>query len=188
MIRIYLLLLGSTLCAQSLAAQATVVTPEPPLDSARITLRDELLHFRDTLNSIDAAAARLQRDFRQASAASLISRARVMRDACTRSERNVPSARKAVVAADASDERRMRRRTEMLRALDQLRTVLTSCRSDFDAMSQPGKGEQVRGYANARAVRVLAAIRKYEQSLGSFFSAMGIKVSPLGAGNRALAG
>jgi hypothetical protein len=76
----------------------------------------------------------------------------------------------------------------MLRALKELNEVLTRCRADFDAMSKAGQGEEVRGYANARAVRVQAELRKYERVLGSFFSAMGIKVSPLGSRSPALAG
>ena len=184
--RVSLVLIGM-LCARSLAAQGTVVVPEPPLDSARASLRDELLRFRDTLNSIDAAAARLQRDFRQASTASLTSRARVMRDACARSARNVAPARKAVIAADASNERRLRQRKEMVNALDELRGVLTRCEAVFGDMSRPGQGETVRGYGNDRAVRIRSALRKYEQALGRFLTAMGIKVAPLGSGDRSAA-
>ena len=83
MIRRCLPLLVS-LWATTLAAQGTVVRAEPVLDAGRATLRDQLLRFRDTLNTIDAAAARLQRDYREASAAALSSRARVMTDACAR--------------------------------------------------------------------------------------------------------
>lgn len=187
MSRISLVVVGM-LCAQSLAAQGTVVVPEPPLDAARAALRDELLRFRDTLNSIDAAAGRLQRDFRQASAASLTSRAGVMRDACARSARSVTPARKAVAATKASDEGLLRRREEMLLAVDQLRGVLTRCETDFADLSRPGQGEKVRGYGNDRAVRVLSGLRKYEWALASFFSAMGIKVRPLGAEGRPAAG
>ena len=182
MMRASLILLGM-LCARSVAAQ-TVVVPELPLDSARTTLRDELLRFRDTLNTIDAAAARLQRDFRQASTASLLSRARVMRDACARSARNVAPARKAVLAAHASDDLRLRERKGMVEALDELHGVLTRCETDFRDMSRAGQGETVRGYGNHRAVPVQSALRKYERTLGRFLSVMGIKVRPLGAGSQ----
>jgi hypothetical protein len=176
------------LFAQNLAAQATVVRPEPPLDAGRVTLRDALLRFRDSLNSIDAAAARLQRDYRQASTASLVSRARVMREACAGSMRNLPPTRQAVLAADASQGQRLRRRGEMVGALDQLRKALAQCESDFAVMSRTGEGERVRGYGNDRAVRVQAALRKYEGVLAAFFSAMNIKVTPAAAQVRPLAG
>ncbi len=48
-------------------------------------------------------------------------------------------------------------------------------------MSQPGQGETVRGYAYVRSEAVQAAIRKYEENLREFFSALGIYVSPAGA-------
>ena len=187
MSRIYLFLLGA-LCARGLAAQARVMTPEPPLDAARATLQGELLRFRDTLNSIDAAAARLQRDFRQASTTSLTSRARVMRDACARSARNVAPARKAVTAAQAPGERQLRRRSEMVQALDQLRSVLIRCETEFGKFSQAGQGETVRGYGNDRAVRVQSALRRYERTMSRFLGSMGIKVNPIGVEARPAAG
>jgi hypothetical protein len=180
MIRCCLPLLVS-LWATTLAAQGTVVAPEPVLDTARATLRDQLLRFRDTLNTIDAAAARLQRDYREASAAALSSRARVMNDACARSARNVAPARQAITVAPVSGERQVKSRTELLQELERLRGVLDRCKTDFGDLSRPENSEKVRGYANDRAVRVQSALRRYEASLGSFFSAMGIKVSPLGA-------
>ncbi len=187
MSRMYLAVV-TLLFAQNLAAQGTVVRPEPALDAGRVTLRDALLRFRDSLNTIDAAAARLQRDYRQASTASLLSRARVMREACARSIRTLPSSRQAVRAADASEGLRERRRGEMMGALDQLQKALAQCESDFTVMSQAGEGERVRGYGNDRAVRVQVALRKYEKALGAFFSAMKIKVTPAGAEARPLAG
>ena len=186
MSRAYLAVIA-ILFAQNLAAQGTVVRPEPALDAGQVTLRDALLRFRDSLNSIDAAAARLQRDYRQASTASLISRARVMREACARSMRNLPRTRQAVLAADAPKGERQRRRGQMVGALDQLRKTLTQCETDFALMSQGGEGERVRGYGNDRAIRVQAALRKYEGVLAAFFSAMRIKVTPLGAQARPLA-
>ncbi len=187
MSRWYLVLLG-TLFAQTLSAQGTVVRPEPGLDAGRSALRDALLQFRDSLNTIDAAASRLQRDYREASAAALISRARVMRQACARSVGSLPAARKAVLTAEASNEGRVRRRTEMLAALDQLQKALIRCQSDFATMSQADQGERVRGYGNERAGRVQVALRRYERPLGAFLSAMGIKVSPLGVEPRPVAG
>ena len=158
-----------------LAAQGTVVLPEAPLDSARAALRDDLLMFRDSLSTIDAAAARLQRDFRQASVAVLRSRARVMTDACTRSARSVPGARRAVQASQASNDARRQTRGELLAALDRLNKVLTRCKTEFSAFSQPGKGEEVRGYGNDRAIRIQSALREYERFLSRYLNAMGIR-------------
>jgi hypothetical protein len=177
----------AVLGASRLTAQ-TIMKPEPPLDSARAAVRDALLILRDSLVTIDGAAARLQRDFRQASGASLLSRARVMRDACGRSFRTVPPTRQAVLGTKLSDPNRIKRRGELVGALDRLRGVLNRCEADFAAMSQPDQAETVRGYANDRAVRVQGALRKYEQSLRDFFGAMGIRVIPLGSNPRPAAG
>lgn len=179
--------LVAVLFSQDLAAQA-VVRPEPKLDAGRVVLRDALLQFRDSLNSIDAAASRLQRDYRQSSVASLTSRARVMHQACAGSVRSVPAARKTVIGAEASSARQLQRRGEMVGALDQLQKALIRCESEFAAMSRAGEGEKVRGYGNDRARRVQAALRGYEKVLAQFLATMGIKVTPLGTQPRPLAG
>lgn len=59
----------------SLSAQA-VVMPTAPLDAARTRVRDAMLVLRDSLMTINGAAARLQRDFRQTSGSVLTARAR----------------------------------------------------------------------------------------------------------------
>jgi hypothetical protein len=181
MIRPLMLVLAMVICSRSVAAQASLVLPDPPLDSARATVRDALLQLRDSLGSVDGAAGRLQRDFRQSSEASLLSRARVMHDACARSVLAVPPARKVVVTAKLSDPRKLKLRTELLRSMDKLRGALTRCETEFAAMSRPGAGEEVRGYGNNRADQTRASIREYESALGRFFGAMGIKVRPSGA-------
>jgi hypothetical protein len=182
-----LLLLGLSVLSRPLLAQ-TVVQPAAPLDSARVVLRDALLVLRDSLVTIDGAAARLQRDYQRASAASLLSRARVMRDACTRSISALPPARQTVLEAQVSDSKAIQKRKDLIGAMDHLNGVLEWCRTEFTAMSQPDQAERVRGYANDRAGRVLGALRQYDQSLRNFLAFMGIKVMPLGAGPPPLAG
>jgi hypothetical protein len=174
--------------AGSLRAQATVIQPEAPLDFARAALRDALLVLRDSLITIDGAAARLQRDTRQTSGASLLSRARVMHDACSRSLRTLPPTREAVLAASLSDPLRLQRRRELVRALDRLRGVLSRCEGDFAAMSRPGEAETVRGYSYARSGVVQGALRRYEETLREFFAALDIPVSPAGSNPRAGSG
>ena len=180
MIRWTCVLLASLCCASPVMAQQ-VMRPDPPLDSARAALRDALLVLRDTLNTIDGAAARLQRDFRQASGPSLLSRARVMREACSRSVRTVPPTRRVVLDTKVSGKHRLKHRAELVGAMNHLNEVLTRCELDFAAMSRPGQAETVRGYGNDRAIRVQSAVRKYEGALRGFLGIMGIKISPLGA-------
>jgi hypothetical protein len=180
-------LLAISLCAGPAVAQ-TVIRPTPPLDSARAVVRDALLVLRDSLNTVDAAGARLQRDFLQASGPSLLSRARVMHEACAHSGQAVPVARRVVLDAQLSLPTRLQRRKQLVVAMDQLSKALARCELEFAAMSKPGEAETVRGYGNVRAIRVQSAIRKYETSLSSFLGVMGIKVTPVGANSRAAAG
>ena len=164
------------------------VRPEAPLDSARAALRDDLLTFRDSLRTIDAAAARLQRDYRQASEAVLLSRARVMTQACERSVRNVPLARRAVQLSAASNDARQQTRRDLLEALDRLNRVLTGCQTEFSALSQRGQGERVRGYGNDRAIRIQSGLREYERVLARYLNAMGIRIHPADSRSPVLAG
>ena len=173
--------------SQPLAAQ-TVVRPAAPLDSARAELRDALVVLRDSLITIDGAAARLQRDFRTASAPSLISRARIIRDACARSLRTVPPTRAALQAANLSHPKRLQLRRELVVAMDTLKGVLRYCETEFSDMSKPGQAEVVRGYGNDHAGRVLAGIRSYERTLRGFLQVMGIRMLPIGAHGRPSAG
>jgi hypothetical protein len=187
MIRCTWFLLGSLVWVGQVSAQ-TVMRPEPALDPARTAVRDALLILRDSLNTVDGAAARLQRDFRHASGPSLLSRARVMREACARSVRTVPPTRNAVLEAKLLEPRRVKHRNELVGAMDHLRGALARCELDFAAMSRPGQAETVRGYGNDRAVRVQSAMRKYENALRGFFGSMGIRVAPMGANARPSAG
>ena len=187
MIRWTWLLLGSLVWAGPVSAQ-TVMRPDPALDPARAAVRDALLILRDSLNTIDGAAARLQRDFRHASGPSLLSRARVMREACARSVRTVPPTRKAVLEAKLLDPRRVQHRSELVGAIDRLSASLAKCEQEFAAMSRPGQAESVRGYGNDRAVRVQSALRRYENALRGFLGSMGIRVTPMGGNPRHSAG
>ena len=173
------LLVLAILGGERLAAQ-TVLRSPPPLDSARASLRDAVLVFRDSLVTVDGAAARLQRDYREASGPSLLSRAQQMYEACARSGRTVPPTRLAVKRTQVSQPLKVERRQELVEALDHLTQALGTCETEFAAMSKPGEAERVRGYGNDRATKVQAAIRSYEQVLREFLGTMGIQVLPLG--------
>jgi hypothetical protein len=186
-IRSFGLLLGYLVWAGPVLAQ-TVIRPDPQLDPTRAAVKEALLALRDSLTTIDGAAARLQRDFRQASGPSLLSRARVMEQACARSIHTLPTTRTVLLDAKLSQPRRVAGRQELLDAMDQLKGALTHCQQEFAKMSRPGQAEIVRGYANDRAVRVQSSLRKYEATLRSFFGVMGIKFTPIGATSSTSAG
>jgi hypothetical protein len=163
------------------AAAQTVISQPAPLDSARAALRNDLAALRDSLHTVDGAAARLQRDYRTASDASLLSRARLMKDACARSSRTVPSTRQAVLDFRPQLERSHR----VVAALDSLHAALRRCETQFTAMSQPNQGDSVRGYANSRAEQVQMAIRNYEKYLHPYLGSLGIRLLPPGMESKA---
>jgi hypothetical protein len=167
-----------------MAAQ-TVIRPAAPLDSARAALRDAFLVLRDSLVTIDGAAGRLQRDYREASGPALLSRARVMHDACAASRRTVAPTRQAVQSAQLTDSAKVKRRQDVVAQLDQLKGALARCESEFFDMSKAGEAERVRGYANDRAGKVQRALRSYEMAARDFLSIVGIRVNPVGSGTRA---
>ncbi len=171
----------------SLRAQA-IVRPAAPLDAGRVRLRDAMLNLRDSLITINGAAARLQRDFRNTSAAALTARAREIARACVRSTHVLPATRDVIAAAAAPAGARRRTQTDILRSLDSLETALARCDSEFGALSSPGKGEEVRGYGNRRAESVLRALGDYDSAARNFFMAWEIEVRPLGGRPSPMAG
>lgn len=179
MTRLTLWLLFFLVGAQPLRAQ-TVAAPAPALDSTRVLLRDALLGFRDSLLTIDGAAARLQRDYRQASGPALLVRARNMRDACGRSLKTAAPTRSVVLAAELSGTQKLQQRRNLIDALDRLKPALRKCEIAFAAMSRPDQAETVRGYGNDRAQRVQSALRTYEQTHYRFLHVMGIRTLPSG--------
>jgi hypothetical protein len=173
-------LLMLALLAAGPAAAQTVMRPDPPLDSTRAALRDALLLLRDSLMTVDGAAARLQRDYRNASGPALLSRAGVMYEACVRSGKALPPARATVQSTPLSQAHKIERRKELLVQMDLLKAALAKCESEFEAMRKPGQAETVRGYGNDRAIRLQTALRRYEKALGEYLGSMGIKVTPPG--------
>lgn len=177
MMRRIVVALALTLAATPLAAQGSgLITPDAPLSPARAKLRDALVAFRDSLGAIDAAAARLQRDYQQASAAALESRAHVVELSCAAAGRTLSAARNAVKASDAARASQISSRDALLKQLDKLSPPLGRCQTEFAALSARGKGDEVRDYANRRIEPTIQAIRAYEPVVQRFVAAMGFSI------------
>jgi hypothetical protein len=185
--RLSSLVVYSLIAAAPVHAQ-TVVRPSPTLDSARVVVRDALWNLRDSLLTIDGAAARLQRDYREASGAALLDRARYMSYACGRSVRTVAPTRSVVRAAEVSAKPKLQHQRNLLSALDSLARALTTCETEFAALSRPGQEEIVRGYGNDRAQRVQSALRRYERTVRGFFQVMEIPDVPPGVHSPSVSG
>jgi hypothetical protein len=164
----------------TLSAQA-VVMPTAPLDAARTRVRDAMLVLRDSLMTINGATARLQRDFRQTSAAVLTTRAREVSNACARAVRTIGPTKQVVAAARATNPVPVRSRNALVSSLDSLNGQLSRCATEFGGMAEPGRAEEVRGYGIRRSEPVLKALDDYDRTAEAFFATWGIEVRPLGA-------
>ena len=183
------LLLLSLMTAAPLALDAQgVVMPSGRLDGARTRVRDAMLVLRDSLMTINGAAASLQRDFRRTSGEVLTARARELSNACARSARTLGPTKQVVAAAEATNPGPVRSRNALVRSLDSLNTELGRCVTEFGAMAAPGKAEEVRGYGIRRSEPILRALGDYDRVAGAFFVSWGIEVRPLGAHADPLAG
>ena len=179
--RALVLILCSLAAAPAALNAQAVVSRTSPLPAASAHVRDAMLVLRDSLMTVNGAAARLQRDFRQTSDAALTWRAREIANACARSVRTLAPVRKTIAAADAEGAARIRSRQEVLDALDALAVEMGRCSDEFAAMARVGNGEEVRWYGNRRAEPILKALYDYDAAATRFFNAWGMDVRPLGA-------
>lgn len=163
-------------------AQATVIRPDRELTPDETELRSAIYQLRDTLAMLAGSASRMQRDFRRTSPAALVSRARQIQHGCEAGLRNIPKAKEEVRTHPMKTALESAQQEQLLKAYDKLEAVLSDCGKTFGDMAQPGKGEEVRGYGNARLQTLRAELKRYGREADDFFSALRIPNRPLGAG------
>lgn len=184
----YVLLAVLLFAAAPLAAQASIVLPDKELAPEHARFKDAAYVLRDTLFGVTSAAARLRRDFSATSAASLTSRARDMVRACEAVSRNTAAPRAAVRGVPEGTRLQERERTRLLAAYDALDAAAATCAREFGTLAEPGRGEEVRGYGNRHASRMVEQVRRYERALDGYFRALDIPNRPRGARPDPLAG
>lgn len=158
------------LAAVPLRAQ-TVVQPEPKLNSEQMTVRTSLYHLRDSLNAVEAASARIARDLRSASDAALRSRARTVALRCQAAVSQLDSSRAVVERGQLPSPDPKHRRSELDKAMAQLRGHLVDCSTQFTALTDPAKAEELRGYGIGRGQRVQTAVQAYRPAASAYFRA-----------------
>ena len=179
----HLLLAGVLTISLAPAVHAqTVFRPRAPLDSAQSAVRDAVLVLRDSLQVVHDGVARMHRDFRGASLAALVSRARSMRDGCAASTRTLPATRAVIASGPAATDKQRSTRERLLAEMDSLSAALAECQKTFGAWVDEEDGESVRGYGNRAAGTVRTAILGYEDRLQLYLRLIGIRIQPLGAG------
>lgn len=178
-----LMLIAALAAVAAPAAHAqTVVQPRAPLDSARMSVRDAVITFRDSLQVVQAGGARMRRDFHSASAAALLSRAREMRDGCAASARTLPSTRAVIETGPVDTEKRRAAQTALLGEMDRLAVALAECQTTFSGWVDARDGEGVRGYGNRAADAIRTPVLQYEEKMTHYVGLLGIRIQPLGAG------
>ena len=156
-----------------------VVTTDT-LDAQRRDVRDILVVLRDSLHTIEAAAAQFDRGHSSASVELLYSRGRTIKNACTRSLRNIGPAREVVKADDWGDEYRTMRQHQVLEAMDVLEESVNACQSVWDGLVTPENAEQIRTAGPAEVESITKAIHVYGTVVSGYYKALGIYVSPAG--------
>jgi hypothetical protein len=164
------------------AAQATVVRPDRALSTDEIALRSAMYQLRDTLAMVSGSASRMLRDFRQTSPAALVSRARQIELWCQAGVRNIPVAEQKVRTHAMKTRLETAQQQQLLKAYVKLRADLTDCSKTFSTLAQPGKGEEIRAYGNARLDALRDGLISYGHEADDFFRALRIPNRPLGSG------
>jgi hypothetical protein len=168
--------------ATPVAGQGGFIRPEPKLDPATAQVRNSFLQLRDTLHTIAAASARLQRDVRVGTDAAIVSHARTVLYGCASSLRGVDRAKTGMLDSPLAARAPAPRKTALERSFLELRGALDRCSSEFKEMSAPGKPSEIRDYGVSRSLRTQAAVQAFENSALSYLQAVGIKVRPYGSG------
>lgn len=157
-----------------------MVVTNDTLDLERRDVRDILVVLRDSLHTVEAAAAQFDRGHAAASIELLYSRGRTLKNACTRSLRNIGPAREVVKADDWGDEYRTMRQGQVLEAIDLLEQSVNACQSVWDGLVTPENAEQIRTAGPAEAESITKAIHEYGNVVAGYYKALGIYVRPAG--------
>lgn len=177
--RLLVVAVGLMVAAAPLHGQ--MVVTDDTLDVARRDVRDILVVLRDSLHTVEAAAAQFDRGHTSASVELLYSRGRMIKNACTRSLRNIGPAREVVKADDWGDEYRTTWQNQVLEAMDVLEKSVNACQAVWDGLVTPENAEQIRTAGPAEAESITKAIHDYGQAVAGYYKVLGIYVRPVGA-------
>jgi hypothetical protein len=174
-----LVVVGLLVVAAPLHAQ--MVVTNDTLDAERRDVRDALVVLRDSLRTVEAAAAQFERGHASASPELLYSRGKTIKNACNRSLRNIEPTRKVVKSDDWDNDYRTQRQNELLEAMDTLEKSLNACVAVWDRLTAPEGIEEIRASSPGKAQSITQDIHDYTTPVTSYFKALGVYVRPIGA-------
>lgn len=180
-----LVMLGAlALGARDLAAQqGAIFTADPVLPPEKKVVEESLYRLRDSLNTIEAAGARFERDRQQVSDAALRSRATVIADRC-RGSIPVSDSTSVILHKQAQptpDPRGLIKRMD--KSLVELRAKLVWCDKEFTRLATPANAEELRGYGIGRAKQVSDVIQEHIAATAAYMrNALGARYVPITRG------
>ncbi len=185
--KLLLTLAALTISAVPLSAQASMVLPKR-LAPEQEAVKSEYLRFRDTLNAVEAASARLVRDMGRTSDAAMSARAKTVQAGCVASLAMYDSALVRITALNPDNPKTQRDRKHLLESFGELHQGLQECDEGYGRLAKPENIEELRGYSMGRGTRLRATIHRFNGAARAYLTSVGIEVRPIGAGENPLAG
>jgi len=146
-----------------------VVQPDPPLDSTQAVIHDALYLLRDSLQFVEAASSRFARDRDMSSDAVLRSRALTMADRCESVVRITDEVKAVVGRSARPDPDPKGDRPRYLGALENLRSRMQECSTEFTHLAKPEAAQELRDYGIGKGHRVDESIRAYDPEISRYF-------------------
>lgn len=147
----------------------TVIAPAPKLDSTQTAVRDALYRLRDSLQLVDAAAARIARDRAMSSDLLLRSRASLVATRCASVAKALTPTRNVITSAGLPKADRNALRATLLRSLDSLEAGMAGCVTEFRRLQLPEQAAELRDYGIGRGKKVQGYIRRHDAAVAPFF-------------------
>ena len=175
-----LLVVALVLLVVTVPLHGQMVMTQDTLEAERRDVRDVLVILRDSLQTVEAAAAQFERGHATASPELLYSRGRSIKNACIRSLRNVEPARQVVKTNDWVSEYQTKWQNELLQAMDSLEKSLNACEAVWHRLATPETAEQIRTAGPPEAESITRDIHGYTAVVSSYYKALAIYVKPAG--------
>lgn len=158
--------LGVVAAAPAVGQQASqMIVPHTPPTAAQDAALNAIRDVRDSVVAANALLAGLQRDLAQQPAASLEEQARRIAAQCTAAERQRVDSRKRLAEQTFPEKGMQDGQRGMLASMDQLKKPLATCRTTWEPMGKPGKGEEVRGYGVSRSRPIVNGFNDFERKV-----------------------
>ncbi len=157
-----------------LNGQMVVVRPQE-LDSARAEVLATFKEIRDTVRTVEAAVAQLERGFAAASNQLLSSRSRRLAAACESSLRNMPRARAVAAGHSWSEDLATRWQQDLVADIDHLSGVLQECSERWRSYSEGGEMTALRQNGLSQARSVGHEVLEFHGMIESYYKVLGIR-------------